>query len=79
MLKNIRTKALTYGLNEVTSVGTVKVRILFRIELLNRLPRALLYDSHMKRKMYRLNWQGNAERSEYEKMLPGGQPVTFQN
>ena len=31
----------------------------------------------MKCKVCRLNWQGNAGRSEYGKILPGEQPVKF--
>ena len=33
----------------------------------------------MKCKISRLNWQGNAARSEYGKILPGEQPIRFQN
>ena len=68
MLRNIRTASP----NILTERSEVRTKS-------NRLMKPLLNDSHMKSKMSRLNWQGNAGRSEYEKILPGEQPIRFQN
>ena len=73
MLKNIRTEALAYGPNEELRSEY------FQHWPSKRLMRALLYHSHMKRNFRGLNCQGDADWSEYEKILPGEQPIRSQN
>ena len=45
----------------------------------NHLTKNLLYDSHMKCKMCRQNWQGNTDWLEYGKILPRERPIRFEN